>query len=175
MTEFPSQIGQDCFVVAALGGKRHGTFLDLGAHFAKATSNTWYLEKKLGWRGLAVDCDASFRAEWERERPGSVFVLGDACTLDYPTLLAEHGISSPMDYLSLDLEPPAATLACLRHVLSCGLVFRTVTFETDFYREPSTREPSRELMASRGYQLARAGVCGVLGEQDDFYVHGDLC
>lgn len=173
--EFPSQIGQDCFVVAATGSKRGGTFLDLGAHMPKATSNTWHLEKMLGWRGVAVDCDPSWAAEWKTERPASCLILADAITVDYPAALDSCDIAGPVDYLSLDLEPPAATLACLHHVLSGGLVFRTVTFETDHYRDPSTRGPSRELMAAHGYVLARAGVCGVFGEQDDFYVHPDLC
>lgn len=175
MSEYPSQIGQDRFVVEILQGKRHGTFMDLGAHFPRATSNTWHLEKILGWRGLAVDCDASFCAGWQAERPQSVFIQADALALDYAKLLQIHGMTMPVDYLSLDLEPPEDTWRCLQHVMTGGMQFRVVTFETDFYRYQASREPSRRLMQERGYVLARPGVCGQFGEQDDFYFHPDLC
>lgn len=152
-------------------GKRDGTFLDLGAHQAQHVSNTWALEKQFGWRGIAVDNDPQWIRQWAEQRPGSVFVLGDACTLDYPALLAAQHIPQPVDYLSLDLEPPELTWQCLQHILGQKIWAYTVTFETDYYRYQKSREPSRALMASLGYVLHRPGVVGTYGEQDDFYVH----
>lgn len=171
MNEWYGQIGQDRWVADVFKHKRDGTFLDVGCHEPRNLSNTWALEKQLGWRGIAIDVDGSFSHGWARERPGSVFVLGDACTLDYPALLAAQHIPQPVDYLSLDLEPPELTWQCLQHILGQKIWAQTVTFETDFYRYKESREPSRELMASLGYALARPDVPGMFGAQDDFYVH----
>ena len=171
MSTWYGQIGQDKFVVDVLKGKQNGTFLDVGCHEARNLSNTWHLEKELGWRGIAIDCDPTWMGQWATERPGSVFVLGDACALDYAVLLAAQHISQPVDYLSLDLEPPEATWRCLQHILSFPIIFRTVTFETDYYRYKESRDPSRALMQAHGYVLTRPGVPGMFGEQDDFYVH----
>lgn len=171
MSEWCGQIGQDRWVAEVFKGKRDGTFLDVGCHEHRNLSNTWALEKQLGWRGIAIDVDGSFSHGWARERPGSVFVLGDACTLDYTALLAAQHIPQPVDYLSLDLEPPELTWKCLQHILGQKIWAYTVTFETDYYRYKESREPSRALMASLGYVLAQPGVPGMFGEQDDFYVH----
>lgn len=171
MSAWYGQIGQDKFVVDVLRGKRNGTFLDVGCHEARNLSNTWYLEKELGWRGIAIDCDPAWMGQWATERPGSVFVLGDACAMNYAALLEAQHIAGPLDYLSLDLEPPEATWRCLQHVLSFPIKSRAVTFETDYYRYQESREPSRELMKSHGYVLVQPGVTGMFGEQDDFYVH----
>jgi len=62
--EFQSQIGQDKFVVDTLNNKRNGTFLDVGACFYKQISNTFYLEKNLDWRGIAIDIEDKYRTEW---------------------------------------------------------------------------------------------------------------
>lgn len=171
MSTWYGQIGQDKFVVETLKGKTHGTFLDVGCHEARNLSNTFHLERQLGWRGIAIDCDPAWMGQWASERPGSVFVLGDACALHYTGLLAAQHMESTVDYLSLDLEPPETTWKCLQHILSFPITFRTVTFETDYYRYKESREPSRELMQAHGYVLARPGVPGMFGEQDDFYVH----
>lgn len=170
-SEYYGQIGQDRWVVDVFKGKRGGTFLDVGCHEHRNLSNTWALEKQFGWRGIAIDVDGSFSHGWARERPGSVFVLGDACTMDYGALLGAQHMSQPVDYLSLDLEPPERTWDCLRHILGQGIWFNAVTFETDYYRYKDSRDLSRELMDSLGYVLIKPGVPGMFGEQDDFYAH----
>jgi hypothetical protein len=45
-------------------------------------------------------------------------------------------------------------------------VFGVVTFETDFYREQSTRDESRELFKQKGYVFIKE-----LNSQDDYYIH----
>lgn len=53
--------------------RRGGFFLDVGcAHPIKA-SNTYYLEKHLGWAGIAVDALPELAAKWQRNRPASKF------------------------------------------------------------------------------------------------------
>jgi len=53
---FHSQYGQDRWVVRnLLPNKVGGVFVDVGAHDGQSLSNTWYLERELGWSGLAVE------------------------------------------------------------------------------------------------------------------------
>jgi FkbM family methyltransferase len=50
-----SHIGQDSWVAHVLNFKRDGLFLDFGGFDGVMHSNTFYLEKALGWRGILVE------------------------------------------------------------------------------------------------------------------------
>ena len=51
-----SQSGQDKWIVETLfPGKRSGVFVDIGAHDGITFSNTYFLEKELGWLGLVIE------------------------------------------------------------------------------------------------------------------------
>jgi hypothetical protein len=54
------------------GNKRDGVFLDIGANDYKNGSNTYYLERELGWSGLAVEPLTQFAADYARYRPRKV-------------------------------------------------------------------------------------------------------
>lgn len=54
---FYSQWGQDEFVVSVLKQKKNGYFVDIGAYDGITISNTYYLEKELGWNGLCVEAN----------------------------------------------------------------------------------------------------------------------
>lgn len=51
-----AQYGQDLWVEEMTNAKRNGFFIELGARDGKKTSNTFYLEKKLNWSGILVEC-----------------------------------------------------------------------------------------------------------------------
>jgi FkbM family methyltransferase len=53
--------------------RREGVFLDVGAYDWKLHSTTLYLEKHLGWSGIAVDALERFRAGYEKNRPRTRF------------------------------------------------------------------------------------------------------
>ncbi len=53
--KFRSQVGQDRWVCEFFNYKRGGYFLDIGAFDGKEISNTYYLEKELGWNGICVE------------------------------------------------------------------------------------------------------------------------
>lgn len=57
---FTSHIGQDQWVAEVYKYKRHGYFLDFGAFDGLLTSNTFYLEKYLGWTGICVEPNPLF-------------------------------------------------------------------------------------------------------------------
>ncbi len=144
-----SQAGQDLFVASLLNGKRNGVFLDLGCNAPIEINNTYLLESEFDWNGLSVDID-------NRHFPLYVFrrskIFSADCTrLDWEEVIETLGTSS-IDYLSLDLEPPEATLQCLRSIPFDRITFSAISFEHDAYRAGDTvRVPSREILADAGY------------------------
>jgi FkbM family methyltransferase len=54
--------------------KRGGVFLDVGCWHPIKASNTYYLEERLGWSGIAIDALAEMAPRWRRNRPRSVFL-----------------------------------------------------------------------------------------------------
>jgi FkbM family methyltransferase len=53
--------------------RRHGFFLDVGCGHPIDDSNTYYLEDRLGWSGIAVDALPEMAPKWRRNRPASRF------------------------------------------------------------------------------------------------------
>src|SRR5690349_624185 len=56
------------------GDKRDGVFVDIGANHFRAASKTYYLESKLGWRGIAVEPQQQFAADYAKFRPKTKFL-----------------------------------------------------------------------------------------------------
>lgn len=54
--------------------RRNGVFLDVGANHYQLRSNTYYLEKALGWSGIAVDALQEFAADYKLHRPQTRYV-----------------------------------------------------------------------------------------------------
>jgi FkbM family methyltransferase len=54
--------------------RRDGFFVDVGANHFKSASKTYYLEKELGWSGLAVEPQREFGEEYARYRPRTRFL-----------------------------------------------------------------------------------------------------
>ena len=53
--------------------RRDGVFLDVGASHFQINSNTYYLETKLGWSGLAVEPFTHFEPDYRQYRPRTLF------------------------------------------------------------------------------------------------------
>lgn len=68
-----SQHKEELIVRDFFHDRRDGVFLDVGCASPVKDSNTYYLEKHLGWSGLAVDALPEFAIPWERKRPRSRF------------------------------------------------------------------------------------------------------
>jgi FkbM family methyltransferase len=53
--------------------RREGFFVDVGANHYRENSNTFYLEERLGWSGVAIDPQAAFEADYKKYRPRTRF------------------------------------------------------------------------------------------------------
>jgi FkbM family methyltransferase len=54
--------------------RRDGFFVDVGANDYKVTSNTYYLDTVLNWKGIAVEPQKQFEADYVKYRPRTKFV-----------------------------------------------------------------------------------------------------
>ena len=54
--------------------RRDGVFLDVGANHYMSESNTYFLEKELGWSGIAIDALEEFAADYRTHRPRTRFI-----------------------------------------------------------------------------------------------------
>jgi FkbM family methyltransferase len=68
-----SEFLQDIFVLAALRQRRNGFFVEFGAFDGITWSNTYMLEKKLGWAGILAEPNRTFAREVLANRPSCVF------------------------------------------------------------------------------------------------------
>ena len=182
---YRSQACQDEFVEAALGGKRNGFWLELGGSDGEKISNTFYLEKQLGWRGMTVEIDGEHAASYRAAgRKATHLMIGDAAAVDYPQALKDCDAPAPpaaIDYLQIDLDPEnGSTLRALKLLerdVMPERTFSVVTFEHDVYccDSEKVREPSRELFARNGYVLLFPDVLAVWRSKfiafEDWYVH----
>ena len=63
-----SQSGQDAFVISYFKNKRDGVFVDIGANDGVSLSNTYYLEKELGWTGICFEPISSIFEKLDKDR-----------------------------------------------------------------------------------------------------------
>jgi hypothetical protein len=92
---------EEWFVRDFFGDLRGGVFVDVGAWHPTNGSNTYRLERDLGWSGLAVDALQEWAEAYEVQRPRSRFVVAfvsdqdsGAATLNVPRTLTEVASSS---------------------------------------------------------------------------------
>ena len=73
MSKFKSQIGQDKYVSDVIfNNKRDGYFIELGATDGVELSNTHYLEKELGWKGLCIEPQPKYASDLKKNRSCSI-------------------------------------------------------------------------------------------------------
>lgn len=68
-----SQFYEEWIIRDFFGDKRGGFFVDVGANDYRKFNNTYYLEKELGWEGVAVEPLVQFAADYATHRPRTKF------------------------------------------------------------------------------------------------------
>jgi hypothetical protein len=175
MPSFNGQAQQDKFVLHALGFKRGGTFLEIGANHPIKINNTYTLEHDYDWRGIMVEYDSKWLPYYKNHRSESIHVIQDATTIDYKQLLDRTGLPTTIDYLQIDLEVENRSTLSVLEKLDAEVfdtyTFSTVTFEHDIYRGNffDTRMISRDIFERRGY----VRVFGDISNEEAKYVYED--
>ena len=68
LNAYASQAGQDRVIDRLFGGKRDGTFIDVGGYDGVTGSNTLFFERIRGWTGILVEPVDMFRTKAEQLR-----------------------------------------------------------------------------------------------------------
>ncbi|MBN2431602.1 MAG: FkbM family methyltransferase [Acidobacteria bacterium] len=68
-----SQFHEELIIRDFFQNETHGFFVDVGASHYKEHSTTYYLEKYLGWSGIAIDALAEYHAGYKMYRPRTEF------------------------------------------------------------------------------------------------------
>lgn len=166
-----SQAFQDIFVLTMANGKRNGRFFEIGCGDPEFRSNTKLLEE-FGWTGISVDTDAALTAKFAGLRKSKV-ITADATQLDYGKLM-----TADYDYLQIDCEPAATSLAVLLRIPFDQRRFAVITFEHDAYQgveSEDVRARSRRYLESHGYVLVAGNVAyNRYDAFEDWWVHPAL-
>jgi len=171
-----SQVYQDLFVLAALNGKKNGTYLEIGSAHSFHNSNTALLEKEFDWTGVGIEMKRDLVDMHDRERKNKV-LCENALKINYEELLNNNFSNNIIDYLQVDIEPCKNTFEALLLIPFDKYKFRVITYEHDHYVDitRSFRDKSRRYLKSMGYTLVFNDIsphedCSF----EDWWVHKDL-
>lgn len=170
-----SQSVQDMFVLAATDGKSNGTYIEIGSAEPFKNNNTALLETKFNWRGASVDFDSTKVEQFKAERKNPVFCL-DATSIDYKNFIDNLNFgTTDIDYLQVDCDPPSVSFDILKKMPFDSYRFATITFEHDYYWEPSVRDSARQFLTSKGYELIAGDIAyNDKHSYEDWWVHPQL-
>jgi len=149
-----SQAQQDRWALNLIGNK--GTYVEIGGHLPAKRSNTYNLEVGHGWTGFSVEFDKKYKTHWDEcpERAGNIY-WADAMTFDYALAVKKHNLSTRINYLSIDIEPPENTFKALKKVINDGLTFDVITFEHDRYQsDKDYHQIACDFLLPKGYKIA---------------------
>jgi FkbM family methyltransferase len=135
--------------------RRGGFFLDIGAADYKSENNTYFLETVLGWRGLAIDAQTAYAADWAANRPGTRF---------FAYFVSDHSERTRELYVPADygrfgatgdrraLQEPSFTVQQVRTITLNDLLAREGVEHVDFV---SLDIEQAEPLALAGFDIAR--------------------
>lgn len=152
--DFYSQSGQDQFAYNLIGYR--GTYLEIGANDPVINSNTYKLENECGWRGLSIEHDKSYEDAWVQCKERKQKILWkNAFEVDYIKELENVGLSTKIDYLSCDIDPPKNTFKILKMLINLKIEFKFISFEHDKYNFGDKYENwSNDFLFTNGYKIA---------------------
>jgi tetratricopeptide (TPR) repeat protein len=171
-----SQVYQDMFILSMTGGKRGGTFLEIGGADPIKGNNTYLLEKEFGWEGISIEYKSEFGENYKKIRPTKV-LIEDALTIDYNKLLSETFAYTDIDYLQLDIEPSRNTYELLLKIPFDKYRFGVITYEHDHYVDVTKtyRDKSRKYLREKGYQMVVNDISpDGISTFEDWWIHPDL-
>ena len=149
-----SQVFQDLFVLTVLNGKYNGTYLEIGSNDPFYNNNTALLELNYKWKGLSIELDEQLVEKFNIYR-SNLAICKNALDINYEKLLDSLSFidNNIVDYLQVDCDPAHISFNVLEKVISSGYKFKVITFEHDYYLDPSIKQLSRTLLLSQGYTL----------------------
>jgi hypothetical protein len=169
-----SQTYQDMFVLAMLNGKKNGTYLEIGSAEPFYNNNTALLETKFDWQGISIEINPVTYQQFVDQRKNPI-VNTDATKIDYKLLLSSAGFPKDIDYLQIDCDPPSVSFQILKNIPFNDFRFAVITFEHDYYADPTIRHESRLYLKEQGYELIASDIgYDKMHSFEDWWVHPEL-
>lgn len=191
-----SQAGQDEWVVNFFNSKKNGFFLDIGAHNGVDISNSYYLEKYLGWNGICIEADPNIFNTLQNNRnchciniavsdsvgeisffqdnfSGRVLESTSSIKLKSDTLeniLSETNCPDVIEYLSIDIEGFESKALSKFPFSKKEIVLLTV--EHNLYTgNLINKQEIKDILTKNGYTIAVENVKHNNCEFEDWYIN----
>ena len=162
---------QDFFILSVLDNKRNGTYIEIGAATPRQDNNTYLLETDFDWTGVSVEWHEYMSREFNQTRRNPCLQL-DATKIPYTTLFEHYNMPKHIDYLQLDIDPPANTFRALNNIDFTKYSFGVITYEHDWYAGgDQERIESRRIIESHGYTRVVSDVMHEGVRFEDWYVN----
>lgn len=153
-----SQCWQDVFVYNICGN--NGSYIEIGGSWPKKNSNSYALELFANYKGFSLELDKDLYYDaWQKSERKNKIYWKNALTFDYISALQDLNISTHVNYLSCDIEPPSNTFFALQTVINQGVTFDVITFEHDLYNSSKDYNIlATKFLLDRGYKIAVTDV-----------------
>lgn len=187
-----SQAGQDAWIKNTFHGMINGYFVDIGAFDGVSFSNSYYLEKELGWKGICVepgksayirllsqrnslnynmavsdfDGPCSFN---ENGQQGGLVTTGPKNTqcITVETLLRLAKAPELIQYMSIDVE--GAELEVLKKIPFDTHTVIALTVEHNAYLDGGIlKKATQEFLEQRNYQAVHEAYT-LVGERQEHF------
>jgi hypothetical protein len=171
-----SEAGQESYVINVLKSKKSGHYVEIGAFHSTKASNTFILESKYSWSGVALEIESDRTNEYNLNRV-NICVNYDARKFNYKKFYLENGFPSKIDYLQVDIEPAINSLLALIKATSIGYRYSIITFEHDGFinvQNKFVKNFVKIYLKLRGYILNVENVSNP-GAPNNFYEDWYLC
>lgn len=149
---------QESFVLSMTEEKSNGFYVELGSGDPYKESNTFLLESKYGWKGLALEIDEKVSKLYNSSDRTNKCVNADALRFDYLKHFEENNFPEIIDFLQIDIDGHDQG-HCLLALVALPMLkyrFSVIIIEHDLCMD-SRREPmrnaQREILSSLGYVL----------------------
>src|SRR4030042_3270002 len=193
--EYRSQVGQDKWVCEFFRNKRNGYFLDIGANDGVWISNTYYMEKELGWDGICIEAGLTPFLELKKNRKCicvNKFVsdkngVTDFAEINYnrtiapgrfeieeirlDTLMGQYIIPDIIDYVSIDTDGNEYEILKKFPFNKHKVILWTI--EHNYYLRKEPKEAIKKIMNKHGYIIAIENVEDDGFIFEDWYIHKD--
>ena len=143
---------QDEFVTNLFGLEHKGVFLDVSCWHPIQGSNTYTLEKYLGWTGNCFDIiDAEQQWSWSNHRSAK-FNHCNVASGKFVEILESIRSNTPViDYASIDVDS-SLTVVALDKIIKSGIELKVVTFEHEFYLYDNLyQKESEKILYNQGF------------------------
>lgn len=159
------------FVLEVLDFKKEGYYVELGSAHPTEGSNTNFLEKEYGWKGVSFEIDKEKHEAFTSVRANEC-ILGDATKFDYIKYFESNDFPKQIDFLQVDIDAGYTEQGDVignQYESLLGLIavplntyrFSVITFEHDYnmyFKNDGMRQAQREILDALGYRLVAKHV-----------------